>query len=139
MFGQVLGDGMDDIAAQPRCLNFAPDPAICGPFSETPIIGNDGSAAVEPKNLAIVNIIGFDNEGDGAIDTLEDAAPNGGDGNNDGILDSTQDYVASFPGSAGNYIVINHRHIPRGSGQRYHEARSRRHAEYVLHVRANTG
>jgi hypothetical protein len=53
-----------------------------------------------------VNTIGYDNDGDGAIDPLEDAAPNGGDGNNDGIQDSTQVNVASFPGSAGEYVVI---------------------------------
>ena len=105
VFGRVLGDGMaaiDAIAAQPRCLNIAPFPSLCGSFTETPFIGYDGSGAVEPRNLAIVNIIGFDSEGDGVIDSLEDGAPNGGDGNNDGIPDSMQDYVASCPGSAGD-------------------------------------
>jgi cyclophilin family peptidyl-prolyl cis-trans isomerase len=109
VFGRVQGDGMaaiDAIAAQPRCVDIAPFPGLCGAFAETPIIGNNGNEVIEPKHLAIVSIIGFDSEGDGAIDSLEDGAPNGGDGNNDGIPDSTQDYVASFPGSAGDYVVI---------------------------------
>ena len=109
VFGQVLGDGMeaiDAIAAQLRCINIAPFPSLCDPFREVPIIGNDGSEAIQPENLAIVNTIGYDNDGDGAINSLEDAAPNGGDGNNDGIQDSTQVNVASFPGSAGEYVVI---------------------------------
>ena len=109
VFGKVLGDGMeaiDAIAAQLRCINIAPFPSLCDPFREVPIIGNDGSQAIQPENLAIVNTIGYDNDGDGAIDPLEDAAPNGGDGNNDGIQDSTQVNVASFPGSAGEYVVI---------------------------------
>jgi cyclophilin family peptidyl-prolyl cis-trans isomerase len=109
VFGRVLGNGMevmDSIADQPRCVDFAPLPQFCGAFAETPIIGNDGTQIITPDNLAIVNIIGFDNEGDGVVDSLEDAAPNGGDGNNDGIQDRLQDHVASFPGSGGDYVVI---------------------------------
>ena len=51
----------------------------------------------------MINIehIGVNNDGDGVIDSLEDDAPNSGDGNNDGIIDSTKVNVASFPGSAG--------------------------------------
>ena len=97
---------IDAIAAQSRCINIAPFPSLCDPFREVPIIGNDGSEAIQPENLAIVNTIGYDNNDDGAIDSLEDAAPNGGDGNNDGIMDSTQVTVASFPGSAGEFVVI---------------------------------
>ena len=109
VFARVLGNGMDTIdaiAAQKRCINIAPIPSLCDPFPEVPIIGNDGSQAIQPENLVIVNTIGYDNDGDGAIDSLEDAAPNGGDGNNDGIQDSIQVNVASFPSSAGEYVVI---------------------------------
>jgi peptidyl-prolyl cis-trans isomerase A (cyclophilin A) len=109
VFGKVLGDGMDvidAIASQLRCINIAPFPFLCGSFTEVPLIGYDGSAVLQPENLVIVNNIGHDNDGDGAIDSLEDAAPNSGDGNNDGIQDSTQVNVASFPGSTGAYVVI---------------------------------
>ncbi len=109
VFGKVLGDGMDvidAIAAQLRCINIVPFPLLCGSFPEVPLIGYDGSMVLQPENLAIVNKIGYDNDGDGAIDSLEDAAPNSGDGNNDGTQDSSQVYVASFPGSSGDYVVI---------------------------------
>jgi cyclophilin family peptidyl-prolyl cis-trans isomerase len=112
VFGRVLGNGMDvidAIAAQLTCNDILP--GTCGQFPETPIIGNDGAEAIQPEHLAIVNHVGFDQDvnaavGDGVIDSLEDAAPNAGDGNSDGFLDSTQDFVASFPGSSGDYIVI---------------------------------
>jgi cyclophilin family peptidyl-prolyl cis-trans isomerase len=109
VFGKVLGDGMlaiDAIAAQLRCINLVPFPFLCGSFPEVPFIGYDGSAAIQPENLDIVNNIGYDIDGDGAIDSLENAAPNSGDGNNDSIQDSTQVNVASFPDSADDYVVI---------------------------------
>ena len=40
-------------------------------------------------------------EDDGVAAAVEDGAPNGGDGNNDGIADSEQDNVASLPGNEG--------------------------------------
>ena len=107
VFAQVLGDGidiLDEIASLTRCGDYLP-PFVCGAFAETPTVDPN---AVFQSNDVLVNIshIGFDNDGDGAIDDLEDAAPNGGDGNSDTILDSTQDNVASFPGAAGDNITV---------------------------------
>jgi internalin A len=46
-------------------------------------------------------------DGDGVPDTVEDSAPNGGDGNNDTIPDSQQEHVASFPNAEdGGYVTI---------------------------------
>ncbi len=45
-------------------------------------------------------------DSDGLAELVEDGAPNAGDGNNDGICDSTQDNVASFPGPRNDYITI---------------------------------
>jgi len=50
---------------------------------------------------------GPDEDTDGISDTLEKAGPNGGDGNKDGVLDSQQDSVASFPNAVdGSYVTL---------------------------------
>jgi len=109
VFAQVLGDGMDvvdSIAALQRCIDVAPIPQICGSFPDVPF--TNAADADDFTNNGLINIsyIGSDNEGDGAIDSLEDAAPNNGDGNNDNVLDSTQQFVASFPDESGGYTII---------------------------------
>ena len=46
-------------------------------------------------------------DGDGVPNDVENGAPNGGDGNNDGFADSSQPSVASFPNAAtGEYVTI---------------------------------
>ena len=107
VFARVLGDGMevlDEIASLQRCSDFLPG-FVCGGFTETPTVDPQ---AVFNSNDVLVNIshIGIDNDGDGVINSLEDAAPNGGDGNNDTILDSTQGNVASFQGAAGDNVTV---------------------------------
>ncbi len=55
-----------------------------------------------------------DDDGDGIDATIEDAAPNGGDGNRDGLVDSRQSNVASLPaavdangnGTLDDYVAI---------------------------------
>lgn len=47
-----------------------------------------------------------DQDADGIDGTVEDGAPNNGDGNNDGILDSEQVNVSSLPNISGDYITI---------------------------------
>lgn len=48
-----------------------------------------------------------DADGDGVTADVEDGAPNGGDGNNDGVPDSEQPHVASLPNSAdGAYLTL---------------------------------
>ena len=50
---------------------------------------------------------GVSNDGDGVPDNVEDSAPNGGDGNYDGIPDSQQGNVASFPNAKdGSYVTV---------------------------------
>jgi hypothetical protein len=67
------------------------------PFAGNEDLSNDG--------LINIAYIGPDSDGDGAIDSIEESAPNSGDGNNDAVLDSTQQHVASFPGESGDYIT----------------------------------
>ncbi len=47
-----------------------------------------------------------DPDADGVPDTVEGAAPNGGDGNGDGVPDNEQTNVASLPNTFGDYITI---------------------------------
>jgi cyclophilin family peptidyl-prolyl cis-trans isomerase len=108
VFAQVLNQGMavvDSIAALQRCIVVAPFPQLCGSFPDVPFTGSDSDNFTN-NGLINISYIGSDSEGDGAIDSLEDAAPNNGDGNNDTVLDSTQQYVASFPDESGGYSII---------------------------------
>lgn len=50
---------------------------------------------------------------DGVPDAIEDGAPNGGDGNNDGVPDSTQPNVTSLPNTEGAYVTLA---VPEGLG-----------------------
>ncbi len=60
----------------------------------------NGSATCAPADPAT-------RDGDGVLAVVEDGAPNGGDGNSDGIRDATQPGVSSFPAPAGGgYITL---------------------------------
>ncbi|HYQ72843.1 MAG TPA: choice-of-anchor U domain-containing protein [Gammaproteobacteria bacterium] len=103
VFAQVSGKDMeiiDAIAALPRCIDQI---ALCQNNSETPIVGLTAAVpplffagSVAPDNLVLIQGIGIDSDDDGIIDRMEDTAPNGGDGNNDLIIDRSQAGVASF-------------------------------------------
>jgi hypothetical protein len=63
----------------------------------------NGAIAMEPGGPATNS----DGDGDGVSNTVEDAAPNAGDGNNDGIPDSAQGNVVSFPNAVnGSYVTL---------------------------------
>lgn len=69
-----------------------------------------------------------DTDGDGIPDSLESAAPNGGDGNQDGIADSTQATVASFPSTSNSaYVTLELgsrlRNIPAPAGASFQKVR----------------
>ncbi len=61
---------------------------------DTTTSSNFGSTSEFSKNISIGSATDFD--ADGSPDTIEDAAPNSGDGNNDGTLDRLQPTVTSF-------------------------------------------
>lgn len=66
-------------------------------FVDSPYVFEDGQ-----DNFPLA-----DNDSDGISDNVEDGAPNGGDGNDDGILDSEQENVASLPNAAdGRYATL---------------------------------
>jgi len=107
VFAQVQGTGMnvvDDIAALPICPDVAPSFFCSAAFaSQVPVAGASGTF----DNSTLINMyVGMDNDGDGAIDRFEDAAPNGGDANNDMQQDSTQAHVAGYPVEGGEFVVV---------------------------------
>jgi hypothetical protein len=107
VFGQVLGEGMavfDEIADLLRCVDVALISAFCGDFPNVPAVNTE--LALTDDTLVNIIRIGTDDDGDGAIDAMEDAAPVDGDGNDDGIQDSTQQHVASFQTESGGYLTI---------------------------------
>jgi hypothetical protein len=73
---------------------------------------------VAPQNLVEITFIGIDADDDKVIDRVEDAGPNGGDGNSDGIADSEQSHVASLPDIRNSYITVeaNPLHVLRVLG-----------------------
>lgn len=65
---------------------------------------NDGYPCLQWQSELCV---GSDDDGDGVTEEIENAAPNGGDANNDGILDSEQANVTSFVNPInGQYVVV---------------------------------
>jgi len=115
VFGKVLGEGMeviDSIASLDRCMDIIPiSPRPCNNFPETPLVGMQSpdnavfSSSIQQFNLVNFVNIGTDIDSDGIIDTIEDAAPNNGDANSDGVRDSEQAGTASFPIPSGEYVV----------------------------------
>ncbi|REK07344.1 MAG: IPTL-CTERM sorting domain-containing protein [Acidobacteria bacterium] len=67
-------------------------------------------ASVGLGTLTVEPLLPGDDDGDGVDNVTEDAAPNGGDGNDDGVLDSLQSDVTSLPavgaGSGGDYLTL---------------------------------
>ena len=56
--------------------------------------------------IAPAGCILIDSDGDSITDNIEDAAPNTGDGNFDGIPDKIQGSVASLPSVYGDYVTL---------------------------------
>lgn len=112
VFGLVTEDSMavvDAITAIPT-FNFAPNPPFGFPgFATLPLVDFPSGLPVENSNLVLLNrvfVLAADQDQDGIADAIEDTAPNGGDGNNDGFPDRTQARVASFPDAQGYQATI---------------------------------
>jgi peptidyl-prolyl cis-trans isomerase A (cyclophilin A) len=59
------------------------------------------------NNFFNISVTGIgESDADGIATAIEDAAPNSGDNNFDGDLDSVQNHVASFVGNIGGYISL---------------------------------
>jgi hypothetical protein len=73
---------------------------VCGNFQEN--IRATGNVILED----VVTGSDCDQDEDHVDSLIEDAAPNGGDGNNDGTLDSEQANVTSLPNVRGDFVTL---------------------------------
>jgi cyclophilin family peptidyl-prolyl cis-trans isomerase len=78
------------------------------PFEFGTIIKTLSIESTDPaNNIVKIKLSGFgDNDSDGVLSAVEDAAPNAGDGNFDDAIDSRQNNVASFIDQTGEYISL---------------------------------
>jgi len=84
-----------------------PDSDGDGVPDEEDAFPNDPNESVDTDGDGVGNNADPDDDGDGIMDSVEDAAPNAGDANADGTVDSLQIGVASLPDVGGtDYVVV---------------------------------
>jgi len=112
VFGEVTPDGMrvvDQLATIPTFV-FAANPSYGFPgFNNLPLFNFPSGLPVQTSNLVLLNrvsVLPQDTDMDGISDSDENAAPNSGDGNYDGIADRQQSNVASFPDTYGSLMTV---------------------------------
>lgn len=66
----------------------------------------EGLATLSGGKINAYQALLMDSDGDGVDDEIEDAAPHGGDGNQDGELDSQQNHIASLTNINDSYITV---------------------------------
>lgn len=111
----ITGNSADEIITSGNCLDLSPlstgyncffqiefTPLTTGDkYAEMTIVTNDPD-----ENPFIIPIRGYaSGEDDGVPAEVEDAGPNSGDGNFDGILDSKQSNVTTLIDFYGNYVT----------------------------------
>lgn len=92
----------------PTHLLFADSPALDA-GSNMGTVANDQRGVGFPRVFGGAQDIGAaeSDDDDGVSSSIENAAPNGGDGNQDGVLDSEQVNVASLPNAGdGSYVTV---------------------------------
>jgi hypothetical protein len=72
----------------------------------TPVAGGRATLVLTNPPLWLNGAPGSTNDGDSVSDLVEALAPNGGDGNGDGVPDYEQANVTSYPSSTGNYVTL---------------------------------
>ncbi|MDH5388259.1 MAG: peptidylprolyl isomerase [Gammaproteobacteria bacterium] len=71
---------------------------------EFPGLGFDYTVNVSGDG--VLSLADYDSDGDGVSDLIESSGPNGGDGNHDDVLDSTQSNVVSIASGNGVYVTL---------------------------------
>ena len=111
--GQVVtctsAAGLSPGASAPA-INVAVSVASSASSSLTPtaavnLANNDNATPTDSDSTTV--LAGSHSDGDGIFDAVEEAAPNSGDGNGDGLADASQSGVTSFPDTVtGKYAVL---------------------------------
>ncbi len=83
-------------------IDYMPDSSFEGTDTFTTTI-SDGNGGTDTSTTTIT-VNGPGPDGDGVPDATEDGAPNGGDGDNNGVLDSEENNVTSVPIAAGDNV-----------------------------------
>jgi hypothetical protein len=86
------------VATSEGNVEIRSEPADVVPASDVTLLGIDGAISVENIEYGAVNVslVLTDTDGDGVADFEENAAPNSGDGDDDGTQDRLQSNVASL-------------------------------------------
>ena len=102
----LVADGALEVSGtgDTRTLTITPTPGLTGRTWITVTASDAGGRSATMGFPLIVGVEG-DRDLDGVPDSEEDAAPNGGDMNGDGIPDSLQPHVASLRGYGGQAYV----------------------------------
>lgn len=96
--------GVRLIAQGSACLERVDfNPVVPGEYSA--VLRVHSNDPVDPVVEVPLNATASQDD-DGVTDSIERGAPNGGDGNNDGVADILQSNVASLPNEDGNYVSI---------------------------------
>lgn len=111
---RIYGDGLNLLSGKVTSTNFMVRGCL-GPGPEAAGSASSASFKVEIGCVeALSGLPADDDDGDGVPGGDENNAPNDGDGNGDGVADSTQGNVASFPAATGSgYLTID---IPPDGG-----------------------
>ena len=71
------------------------------------VITATSTKRLSPSEFSAAIEVMPDTDGDGVLDTVEDAAPNGGDADGDGTADRLQNHIASLPNAVdGSYVFL---------------------------------
>ena len=88
-------------------LSATPDPGFAfDSWSGGTCKGNADCTETMDRDYNITATFNEDIDGDGISDTMERNGPNGGDANNDGVLDAVQHYVTSYRNIYGVYVTL---------------------------------
>ncbi len=103
-----MNDTMIEVTTDDQCIDL---PMVITHYKLVPAdkvvaTATDSDNNTSEFSLAATIVQATDSDSDGAGDETENNAPNSGDGNLDGIADSSQSGIASFPDINNSYVTV---------------------------------